>query len=72
MSIIIFSMNINLCAFIHDRFVRSVGVMDQVSARKFLEAAKSIGDPTIFYAVFKFFEQRNQRLKGSTAFSKGE
>jgi hypothetical protein len=52
--------------------VRSVGVVDQVSARKFLEAAKSTGDPTIFYAVFKFFEQRNQRLKGSTAFSKGE
>jgi hypothetical protein len=52
--------------------VRSVGVVDQVSARKFLEAAKSTGDPAIFYSVFKFFEQRNQHLKGSTAFSKGE
>lgn len=70
--IIIFSININPCAFIYDRFVRSVGVVDQVSARKFLEAAKSMGDSAIFYAVFKFFEQRNQRLKGSTAFSKGE
>lgn len=54
------------------RFVRSVGVVDQVSARKFLEAAKSTGDSAIFYAVFKFFEQRNQRLKGSTTFGKGE
>ncbi|XP_066997555.1 regulator of MON1-CCZ1 complex [Anabrus simplex] len=54
------------------RFVRSVGSVDQVSARKFLEAAKATGDATIFYSVFKFFEQRNQRLKGTTAFSKGE
>jgi len=54
------------------RFVRSVGVVDQVSARKFLEAAKSTGDSAIFYAVFKFFEQRNQRIKGSAAFGKGE
>ncbi|PNF37761.1 hypothetical protein B7P43_G11318 [Cryptotermes secundus] len=54
------------------RFVRSIGSVDQVSARKFLEAAKSAGDPTIFYTVFKFFEQRNQRLKGSSTFSKGE
>jgi hypothetical protein len=52
--------------------MRSIGAVDQVSARKFLEAAKSTGDPTIFYAVFKFFEQRNRRLKGSSAFSKGE
>lgn len=54
------------------RFVRSIGAVDQVSARKFLEAAKSAEDSTIFYAVFKFFEQRNQRLKGSSTFSKGE
>jgi len=54
------------------RFVRSVGVVDQVSARKFLEAAKSTADSAIFYAVFKFFEQRNQRIKGSSAFGKGE
>ncbi|XP_049810731.1 regulator of MON1-CCZ1 complex-like [Schistocerca nitens] len=54
------------------RFVRSAGVADQVSSRKFLEAAKSCGDPAIFYAVFKFFESRNQRLKGSASFAKGE
>ncbi|XP_063227764.1 regulator of MON1-CCZ1 complex isoform X2 [Bacillus rossius redtenbacheri] len=54
------------------RFVRSTGAIDQVSARKFLEAAKSAGDTTVFYAVFKFFEQRNLRVKGTAAFSKGE
>ncbi|KAJ9577097.1 hypothetical protein L9F63_006334, partial [Diploptera punctata] len=54
------------------RFVRSVGVVDQVSARKFLEAAKATADSTVFYAVYKFFEQRNQRHKGNTTFGKGE
>ncbi|GLH05996.1 Uncharacterized protein GBIM_11526 [Gryllus bimaculatus] len=54
------------------RFVRSTGSVDQVSARKFLEAAKATEDPTIFYSVYRFFEQRNQRLKGDPAFSKGE
>nr|CAD7438832.1 unnamed protein product [Timema bartmani] len=54
------------------RFVRSTGSVDQVSARKFLEAAKIAGDATIFYAVYRFFEQRNLRLKGTSGFSKGE
>ena len=52
--------------------MRSIGAVDQVSARKFLEAAKATGDATIFYAVFKFFEQRNQRHKGNTTFAKGK
>lgn len=54
------------------RFVHSVGSVDQVSARKFLDAAKATGDPNVFIGVFKFFEQRNLRLKGTTAFAKGE
>lgn len=54
------------------RFVLSTGSVDQVSARKFLDAAKSCGDPNVFIGVFKFFEQRNLRLKGTTAFAKGE
>nr|CAD7425884.1 unnamed protein product [Timema monikensis] len=53
------------------RFVRSTGSVDQVSARKFLEAAKLAGDATIFYAVYRFFDQRNLRLKGTSGFSKG-
>ncbi|KYN19581.1 Uncharacterized protein C18orf8 like protein [Trachymyrmex cornetzi] len=54
------------------RYVRSVGMADQVSARKFLEAAKAINDATLFHLFFKFFEQRNLRLHNTTAFTKGE
>ncbi|XP_076682897.1 regulator of MON1-CCZ1 complex protein bulli [Andrena cerasifolii] len=54
------------------RYVRSVGMMDQVSARKFLEAAKAAEDSTLFHSVFRFFEQRNLRLRNTTAFTKGE
>ena len=69
---VVYSLGLNMREFILCRFVRSVGVVDQVSARKFLEAAKSTEDSAIFYAVFRFFEQRNQRIKGSSAFGKGE
>ncbi|XP_053973264.1 regulator of MON1-CCZ1 complex [Hylaeus volcanicus] len=54
------------------RYIRSVGMVDQVSARKFLEAAKATEDATLFHSVFKFFEQRNVRLHNTTAFAKGE
>ncbi|XP_012539217.1 regulator of MON1-CCZ1 complex isoform X1 [Monomorium pharaonis] len=54
------------------RYVRSVGMADQVSARKFLEAAKATDDATLFHSVFKFFEQRNLRLHNTMAFTKGE
>jgi len=53
------------------RFVRSVGTADQVSARKFLEAAQNTNDAMLFYTVFKFFEQRNVRLRGSPQFPQG-
>ncbi|KAL0117987.1 hypothetical protein PUN28_008988 [Cardiocondyla obscurior] len=54
------------------RYVRSAGMADQISARKFLEAAKATDDATLFHSVFKFFEQRNLRLHNTTAFTKGE
>lgn len=54
------------------RYVRSVGMVDQVSARKFLEAAKATDNATLFHSVFKFFEQRNLRLHNTTAFTRGE
>lgn len=54
------------------RYVRSVGMVDQVSARKFLEAAKALNDPTLFHSVYKFFEQRNIRLHNTTSFTRGE
>ncbi|XP_033739671.1 regulator of MON1-CCZ1 complex-like [Pecten maximus] len=54
------------------RFIRSVGITDTVSARKFLEAAKSTEDNMLFYTVFKFFEQRNIRLRNHPKFPQGE
>uniref|UniRef100_A0A667Z938 Regulator of MON1-CCZ1 n=1 Tax=Myripristis murdjan TaxID=586833 RepID=A0A667Z938_9TELE len=54
------------------RFIRSVGGHDNVSARKFLDAAQQTGDQMLFYTVFRFFQQRNQRLRGNPAFNPGE
>ncbi|CAL7936237.1 unnamed protein product [Xylocopa violacea] len=54
------------------RYVRSVGMVDQVSDRKFLEAAKATEDATLFYSVFKFFKQRNLYLYNATTSTKGE
>jgi len=54
------------------RFIQSVGLVDQVSARKFLDAARSTDCPMTFFAVFRFFEQRNLRLRGNSKFIAGE
>jgi hypothetical protein len=54
------------------RFIRSVGIVDTVSARKFLEAAMITDDPMLFYTVFKFFEQRNIRLRQNPRFPPGK
>ncbi|EEC17809.1 conserved hypothetical protein, partial [Ixodes scapularis] len=54
------------------RFVQNTGGTDAISARKFLEAARSHDDDTVFYAVFKFFEHRNVALRGKPEFAKGE
>ncbi|CAB3369225.1 Hypothetical predicted protein [Cloeon dipterum] len=54
------------------RFIRGNGTVEQASARKFLEAARNTGDDNIFYSVFKFFEQRNEQLRGGPNFTKGE
>ncbi|KAJ8279328.1 hypothetical protein COCON_G00063940 [Conger conger] len=54
------------------RFIRSVGSHDNVSARKFLDAARQTKDQMLFYTIFRFFEQRNQRLRGSPNFTPGE
>lgn len=53
------------------RFVRSIGGHDSASARKFLDAAKQTSDDMLFYTVFRFFEQRNQRLRGNPNFTPG-
>lgn len=54
------------------RFLRSVGGADNASARKFLEAAQNTEDHQLFFTVFKFFEQRNLRLRGDAHFMPGE
>lgn len=54
------------------RFIRSVGIVDNVSARKFLEAAMNTEDNMLYYTVYKFFEQRNQKLRGNPKFQPGE
>ena len=57
--------------FLSFRFIRSVGAIDSISARKFLDAAKNSEDRMLFYTVFKFFEQRNVRLRGNPRFAQG-
>nr|XP_027212266.1 uncharacterized protein LOC113805462 [Penaeus vannamei] len=54
------------------RYARSVGLAETVSARKFLEAAMICGDSDVFYSTFNFFGLRNAKLRGSSAFAKGE
>ncbi|XP_054153556.1 regulator of MON1-CCZ1 complex-like [Oppia nitens] len=54
------------------RFIQSHGNIDSISARKFLEIATNSGDNKLFYSVYKFFELRNLRLRGSPAFANGE
>lgn len=41
---------------------------DVAPARKYLECALDTGDQAVFYTVYKFFERRNLRLRGSRAF----
>uniref|UniRef100_A0A674ACI5 Regulator of MON1-CCZ1 n=1 Tax=Salmo trutta TaxID=8032 RepID=A0A674ACI5_SALTR len=54
------------------RFIRSVGGHDNISARKFLDVARQTADQMLFYTIFRFFEQRNLRLRGSPSFNPGE
>ncbi|MBN3284617.1 RMC1 protein, partial [Polyodon spathula] len=53
------------------RFIRGVGGHDSISARKFLDAARHTREEMLFYTIFRFFEQRNQRLRGSPHFTPG-
>ncbi|XP_032220481.2 regulator of MON1-CCZ1 complex isoform X2 [Nematostella vectensis] len=54
------------------RYIRAIGIEDSASARKFLEAAAATNQAMLYYTVFKFFEQRNIRLRGSPDFAPGE
>lgn len=50
------------------RFAQSVGLSDTLTPRRTLEVAKDLKDPLIFYTVFKYFEERNLRLRGNPSF----
>ncbi|ODN05239.1 hypothetical protein Ocin01_01457, partial [Orchesella cincta] len=54
------------------RFVQSCERTDTISARKFLDAAMRHSDKSVFYAVYKFFEERNLRLRGVPTFEPSE
>lgn len=54
------------------RYIRAIGAEDSVAPRKFFEAVLNPEDPMLFYTVYKFFEQRNIRLRGNPDFAPGE
>jgi len=54
------------------RFVQSNSKADYAQARKFLDAAMRTENKDVFYAVYKFFEERNYRLRGTFAFDPSE
>lgn len=54
------------------RYVKATGKVDTVSARQFLEAAANEDDKMLFYTVYKFFEERNVRLRRKPNFPPDE
>ena len=54
------------------RFVKASDKVDTVSARLFLEAAANEDDRMLFYTVYKFFEERNMRLRKRLEFPADE
>lgn len=54
------------------RYVRATDKVDSVSARQFLEAAANEDDRSIFYTVYRFFEERNVRLRRHSGFPPDE
>lgn len=54
------------------RYVKAVDKVDSISARQFLEAAANEDDKMLFYTVYKFFEERNLRLRKKPGFPPDE
>ncbi|XP_012157077.1 uncharacterized protein C18orf8 isoform X2 [Ceratitis capitata] len=54
------------------RLARNSKHNETISARKFLEAAQKTKDDLIFHSVFKFFQLRNLRQRGTVDFLKTE
>lgn len=54
------------------RFGIQMGLSDSLIPGKFLETAKDLNDSLIYHEVFKFFEERNVRLRGNPNFKVDE
>lgn len=54
------------------RYLRSVGLANQMQPRKFLSVAKESGDPDIFYTTYKYFEDINVKQRNTTSFAPGD
>lgn len=54
------------------RLARLFTNTDLIPARKFLEAAWKSEDEMVYYSVFNFILERNQRLKGKPDFARGK
>ena len=54
------------------RYLQSIDAVDSASPRKFLEAALSTGENMTFFTVYRFFQQRNIRLRKQPGFAPGE
>lgn len=54
------------------RLAISLSGAENLSARKYLEAAKKRDDPIVFYTIYTWFQQRNIRQRGSPDFLKSK
>lgn len=54
------------------RLARQYTNTDLISARKFLEAALKSDDKMVYFSVYNFLTERNQRLRGSCDFLKSK
>lgn len=52
------------------RLANSLTGAENLSARKYLEAAKKSNDSIVFYTIYTWFQQRNVRQRGSPDFLK--
>lgn len=50
------------------RYAHSLGLSEQLKARKFLQVAMTSQDDAIFFVVFNYFSHKNAKLRGAPAF----
>lgn len=54
------------------RFGIQIGLESTLMPGKFLETAKELDDPLVYFETFKFFEERNRKLRGTPNFNQEE